>query len=181
MTTMKLEAILFATAKHISANRLQKHFKVSEEDLLKLIEEIKTKYNNDNSGIHLLEQEGKFLFVTNSEAASDAEAFLKKQATGPLTRASLETLTVIAYRGPITRPEIEQIRGINCGVILRNLLIRGYIDEAQDMEKLQHAYSVSMKFIQKLGLKDISELPEYEDFKTNVEIDELLEKTDQEL
>ena len=177
---MKLEAILFSIAKPIPADKLQKHFKLSKEEFFEHIEDVKKRYNKKDSGIHLLEHDGKLQFVTNPEASSDAEAFLKKQASGPLTRASLETLTVIAYRGPITRPEIEQIRGINCGIILRNLLIRGYIDEKQNKEKLQPVYSVSMKFIQKLGLKSIEDLPEYENFKNDVEINELLEKTGEE-
>jgi segregation and condensation protein B len=177
---MKIEAILFSIAKPISLDRLQKHFKLSKEELLVSVEDIKTRFNKDSSGIHLLFHENKLQFVTNPKASDHAEAFLKKQASGPLTRASLETLTVIAYRGPITRPEIEQIRGINCGIILRNLLIRGFIDEVQDVEKLQKVYSVSIKFIQKLGLKDISDLPDYESFKNNIEIDELIDKIGEE-
>ena len=180
MLTMKIEAILFSIAKPISIDRLRKHFKISEEELLKAVGDIKERFNQDSSGIHLLFHENKLQFVTNPNASSDAEVFLKKQASGPLTRASLETLTVIAYRGPITRPEIEQIRGINCGIILRNLLIRGYIDETKDVEKLQMVYSVSIKFIQKLGLKDVSDLPEYDSFKNNIEINELLEKIGEE-
>ncbi|MEK7452518.1 MAG: SMC-Scp complex subunit ScpB, partial [Patescibacteria group bacterium] len=113
-------------------------------------------------------------FVTNPDASEDVASFLKKDATSPLTKPSLETLTVIAYRGPVTRPELEQIRGVNCGIILRNLLIRGFIEETQDNTRLQVVYTVSIDFMRKLGLTHLEELPEYQSFHTNQSIDEML-------
>jgi segregation and condensation protein B len=174
MLTTHIESILFAAAKPISLDQLKKYFSVSREVITEAMEDIRTRYNRETSGIHLLEQEGKVQFVTNPDASEDVAAFLKKDATSPLTKPSLETLTVIAYRGPISRPELEQIRGVNCGLILRNLLIRGFIEEKQDNERLQLVYSVSMDFMRKLGLTHLEELPEYETFHKNQSIDELM-------
>ncbi len=99
---------------------------------------------------------------------------MKKEASGPLTRPSLETLAVIAYRGPVTKPEIEQIRGVNCAIILRNLLIRGLIEEREDTTRLQNVYTVSVDFLRELGLHNLDELPKYPDFHDNEKIQQLL-------
>ena len=180
MLTTSIESILFAAAKPISLEQLRKHFDVSIEVVTEAVEDIRNRYNQATSGIHLLEQEGKVQFVTNPDASEDVAVFLKKDATAPLTKPSLETLTVIAYRGPVTRPELEQIRGVNCGIILRNLLIRGFIEETQDRVRLQPVYSVSMDFMRKLGLTHLEELPEYTSFHTNESVDELLKTTPEE-
>ncbi len=177
MLTTTIESILFAAAKPIWMDQLRKYFDTSAETIAEAVEDIRMRYNRRESGIHLLEQEGKIQFVTNPDASEAVATFLKKDATSPLTKPSLETLTVIAYRGPVTRPEIEQIRGVNCGLILRNLLIRGFIEETQDRTRLQPVYSVSMDFLRKLGLTHLEELPEYESFHTNASIDELLKTT----
>lgn len=174
MLTTHIESILFAAAKPVSKDQLRKQFAVSDETIEESIHDIQSRYNRATSGIHLLEQEGKVQFVTNPDASESVATFLKKDATSPLTKPSLETLTVIAYRGPVTRPEIEQIRGVNCGIILRNLLIRGYIEEEQDNTRLQMVYTVSMDFMRKLGLTHLEELPEFESFHNNQSIDQLL-------
>ena len=170
-----IESILFAAAKPIAIDQLKKYFDVSSEVIAEAVIDIRTRYNRKTSGIHLLEQEGKIQFVTNPDASEDVASFLKKDATAPLTKPSLETLTVIAYRGPVTRPELEQIRGVNCGLILRNLLIRGFIEEKQDNNRLQVVYTVSMDFLRKLGLTHLEELPQYNEFHINKHIDELLQ------
>ena len=77
----------------------------------------------------------------------------------------------LRYNSPISG-----IRGVNCGLILRNLLIRGYIEETQDKVRLQSVFAVSVDFLRKLGLVHIEELPEYESFHNNESIDELLNK-----
>ncbi len=174
MLTTNIEAVLFAAAKPISKDSLCKQFHVAPEVLAESISDIQSRFNLPSSGIHLLELDDKIQLVTNPDASEDVASFLKKDATSPLTKPSLETLTVIAYRGPVTRPEIEQIRGVNCGIILRNLLIRGYIEEEQDRVRLQPVYSVSMEFMRKLGLTHLEELPQFETFHTNKHIDELL-------
>jgi segregation and condensation protein B len=174
MLTTKLEAILFAVAKPIAISQLQKQLDVSQEVFEEAIANIKSRYNKPTSGIHLLELEGKIQFVSNPDAGEDVAVFLKKEASGPLTHPSLETLAVIAYRGPVTKPEIEQVRGVNCGLILRNLLIRGLIDEQEDKQRFQPVYAVSPDFLRELGVHSINELPEFDSFHDNEKIQELM-------
>lgn len=179
MLTTKLEAILFAVAKPIAIAQLQKQLSVSEEILSEAIEQMVKQYNTPSSGIHLLEHDGKIQFISNPEMGDDVAVFLKKEASGPLTQPSLETLAVIAYRGPVTKPEIEQVRGVNCSLILRNLLIRGLIEEQEDKERLQSVYQVSADFLRELGVHSRQELPEFETFHQNEKIQQLMNEVSQ--
>jgi segregation and condensation protein B len=150
MLTIALEAILFAVAKPLTLKQLAKELQISEEIVMEAVAALKEQRNREDSGIHVIEQDGKIQLVTNPAVAEEVTRFLKQEASGPLTRPSVETLTIFAYRGPITKPEIEQIRGVNCGLILRNLLIRGLIEERDDIERLLPVYTVSLDFIKKL-------------------------------
>ena len=78
---------------------------------------------------------------------------------GELSRPSLEALTILAYRGPLTRPELEQIRGVHSSLILRNLLLRGLIEEKEDARLGQPLYSVTLDFLRHIGLASVEELP----------------------
>ncbi len=180
MITTTLEAVLFAIADPISKTKLQKNLNVSKEVLNEAIEALQTKFNTDDSGIHLLVHEDKVQFVTNKIVSDSVSKFLKKEAQGPLTRPSLETLTIIAYRGPITKPEIEQIRGVNCSLIIRNLLIRGFIVENQDSTQLQALYSLSFEFIRVLGLKNLEDLPDFSKLHDHSQINDLLNRLQEE-
>ncbi len=168
--------MLFAVAKPIKIKQLEKHLKLSSEVVKEALEDIRKRFNTPTSGIHLLEHEGKVQFVTNPDQREPVSKFIKDEASGPLTRPSLETLTIIAYRGPITKPEIEQIRGVNCSLILRNLLIRGLVEEREDKERLQPVYSLSMDLMKELGLTSLEDLPDYEDFHNNEKITSLIEE-----
>ncbi len=173
MLTTKLEAILFAIAKPVTVKQLAKQLAIAEEVVMEAVDVLKQQRNVDDSGVHLIEQEGKIQLVSNPRCASDVLLFLKQEASGPLTRPSVEALTIIAYRGPITKPEIEQIRGVNCSLILRNLLIRGLVEERDDVERLQPVYTISIDFMKTLGLDSVTALPDYALFHNNKQIDEL--------
>jgi segregation and condensation protein B len=174
MLSTTIEAILFAAAKPIKLVALCKNLAASPEEIKEAIQKIATRYNRDESGIHLLEHDNAVQFVSNAKCGESVAKFLKADASIPLTRPSLEALTIICYRAPITKPEIEAIRGVNCSLILRNLLIRGYIEENIDSARLQNVYTPSHDFLMALGLKRVEDLPEYEEFRSSEKIAELL-------
>ena len=165
MLTTTIEAVLFAAAKPIKLSDLRKHLDLSEEVVREAIDDIARRFNVEGSGIHLMEQNGAVQFVSNASVGEDVAKFLRVEASGPLTRPSLETLTIIVYRGPITKPEIEMIRGVNC-----------FILEEQDKERLQPVYRVSHEFLQAIGVNRLDVLPDYEAFRTNEKIAELLSR-----
>ena len=126
------------------------------------LEDLKAKYNQPASGLRILHEGENYQMATNPDNAGVVDLFIKQEAVGELTRAQLETLTVVAYRGPITRPELEQIRGVNCALILRNLLIRGLVEEEEKSDKLLPTYVLSMEAMRHLGVASVSELVDYD-------------------
>ncbi len=175
MITTTLESILFSSTKPVSVLLLKKILDLSDEVLQEAIVDAKVRFNTEASGIHLVEHEGKLQFVTNASQSRVVAALQKEEVAGELTRPSVETLTIIAYRGPITKPEIEQIRGVNCSLIIRNLLVRGLIDEKDDSERLQPVYTVSIDFVRHLGLHAIKDLPDFDLLHENEKISGLIE------
>ena len=109
----------------------------------------------------MLSTASEYQLVSSPENKTVAEHFIKAELSGELTRPQLETLTVISYCGPITKPEIEQIRGVNCSLILRNLLMRGLVKESDKETNLLPSYEVTMEYLQHLGINSLSELPDY--------------------
>lgn len=176
MLTTQIEALLLASSKPLSLAKLKKTLDVSDEILQEAVEDITTRFNTDRSGIHVLRHKDEIQLVTNPEAGEMVAEFFTQEVSGELTRPSVETLTIIAYRGPITKPEIEQIRGVNCSLILRNLLIRGLITETEDKQRLQPVYEVSSEFVRHLGLHEISELPDFASLHENEKITQLVEE-----
>lgn len=158
----QLESILFVASKSLTVQQLAKATDVSIDKIRDAVETLKAKYNHDDSGIRIFTTEDSVQMGTGPENADVIEHFMKDEVAGELTKAQLETLTVIAYRGPITRPELEQIRGVNCAVIIRNLLMRGLLEEHDNREKLMPVYIVSTEALRHLGIESVEQLPEYE-------------------
>ena len=112
--------------------------------------------------------------ASSGSSSEVVSKFLKSEVTGELTRPSLETLTIIAYRGPISKTELELLRGVNCSLILRNLLMRGLIEGQDDKQLGVTRYTVTLDFLKHLGMSQISELPDYERLNKNNNLDKLL-------
>ncbi len=166
-----IESLLFIANRPLNKKELariteQKIDKV-EKALKELVEESKER------GIKILQNGQEWQMVTDPTNSSVIQKFLKQEVNQELTPASLETLSIIAYRGPIKRDELEQIRGVNCSIILRHLLIKGLIvEENKDKE----IYNVSLDFIRHLGVKDLNELPDYERLNQGIPLSSLIDE-----
>lgn len=171
----KIEALLFVATKPMSTKQLVKILGVAIEDIDASIAQLVTVRNTDTSGIHVIVGDEGVQLVSNPLFADVVSALAKEDVDSELTRPSLETLTIVAYRGPMTKPEIEAIRGVNCTLILRNLLVRGLITEEGDSIKLQAVYTLSNDALRFLGLHDVKELADYEALHGNNQIDKLLQ------
>lgn len=166
-----IESLLFIVNRPLSKKELAKitEQKINKvEDALKeLVEEFKER------GIKIIENGQEWQMVTDPTNSSIIQKFLKQEVNQELTPASLETLSIVVYRGPIKRDELEQIRGVNCSIILRNLLIKGLIVE-EDKDK--EIYNVSLDFIRHLGIKDLNELPDYQKLNQDVSLSSLIDE-----
>lgn len=158
----KLESILFVASKPLAVKKLAKVLGVEENIVTEELENLRTQYNTQESGIILLQNNNEWQMVSNPDNREAAENFLKAEVSGELTRPQLETLTVVAYAGPITKPELEQIRGVNCALILRNLMMRGLVKEVEDPTNLLPTFEVTMDYLRHLGINSLAELPDYD-------------------
>ena len=128
----------------------------------------------ETSGVMLQKNGSEVELVTRPETAEVVKQVVNAEAQGELTRASLETLTILAYRGPLTRPELEQIRGVQSAIILRNLMLRGLVEEKEDARLGQPTYAVTFDFIRHLGLKSVNDLQEYESLRGHENVVDVL-------
>jgi len=172
----QLESILFVASKPISLKKMAKVLNASPDEILAALENLRLKFNQPESGMLLLQNNDEWQMATNPDNKEVSENFIKAEVTEELTRPQLETLTVIAYCGPITKPELETIRGVNCSLIIRNLLLRGLVKETENPAGLLPAFEVTMDFLCHLGLSSLSELPQYEELHKHEHITLVLEE-----
>lgn len=169
-----IEAILFASGRALSERKLADLLGKKPEEISGILDSLQEKLSE--RGVILQRYEKEVELVTHPEAAEYVSKVIKDEEQGELTRAALEALTILAYRGPMTRPELEQIRGVQSSMILRNLMIRGLVEQKEDMRLGQVTYAVTFDFLNHLGLKSIKDLPEYEELRGHTAISDMLEQ-----
>ena len=117
---------------------------------------------NKKIGLRIISKGDRIQMVSSPKNSKYIEKLIKQDLQKELTPASLETLAIVAYKEPITRAEIDEIRGVNSSFMLRNLLIRGLIERRENPKDARsYVYEISFNFLKKLGLKSKKELPEY--------------------
>jgi len=160
-----LEALLFLHSEPISATKIAKLLDIKKEEVKAIVENLKKRLDQ-GSGLTLVSDGQSWQLVTRQEFAPLVEQITKKELSEELTPATLETLAIIAYKGPISRVKIEHLRGINSVFTLRKLLMRGLVIYEKDL------YRVSFDLLKKTGLTDLNQLPEYQKYKELKLIDE---------
>ncbi|MEA3249157.1 MAG: SMC-Scp complex subunit ScpB [Patescibacteria group bacterium] len=167
MLNAKIESILFVAARPLAIVKLAEICGAKKADITKVVDELAESYSEREAGIRLVRHGESVQMATSEGSAELVREFLKDETTGELTKPSLETLTIVAYRGPMTKAEIEQVRGVNCSLILRNLMMRGLVEAQGEHGNPLTAYSVTMDFLRFLGVSSVEELPEYETLRSN--------------
>lgn len=168
-----IEAILFAAARPMTLRKLAELTKADQEDIKKAVADLAERLD-EGSGLMLQNYGNEVELVTKPEAAEVVKNVVKDDEQGELTRASLEALTILAYRGPMTRPELEQIRGVQSSLILRNLMIRGLVEQKEDERLGQPTYAITFDFLKHLGLKSVTDLPDYQALRGHTAIVDML-------
>lgn len=170
-----IESLLFISAKPMSAKNLAELTKTGAKEVEAAGEELVTEYQENKKGVQVIKNGSSFQMVSSPENAKLIQEYIKDETTGELSRPSLEALTIIAYRGPISKLDLDRIRGVNCSLILRNLLIRGLIEAKVEKVKNETYYTVTMDFVRFLGLADLKQLPDYEKLSQDDTIDRVLQ------
>ncbi len=154
-----IEALLFVSHSDVLLTSLSSACGISLEEVELEIQGLQKKYS-DKSGIVIIRVPDKVRLATNPLISEHIANVMRDDVSAELTRPQLETLTIVAYRGPIMKTEIEMIRGVNCTLILRNLLMRGLVDEIEGT--IEPSYAVSTDMMSLLGITQVNELPEYD-------------------
>jgi segregation and condensation protein B len=164
----KLEAILFYKAEPEPVARLAKLLEVSPEELEEAAHALSASLVE--RGVRLLRVNDELELVTSPEASDLLQRVRKEELSRDLGKAGAETLAIILYRGPVTRAQIDYIRGVNSTFILRNLQIRGLVERVNNPDDARsYLYRATPDLIKELGITDITSLPEYESVRKDIE------------
>ena len=161
-----LEAALFSAARPLTVEELGTlDADATPADVRVALDQIREHYDFDQHGIELLELAGGYQILTRPVHAAAIERAQFSVRTPRLTAATLETLAVIAYRQPVGRAEIEEIRGVSAGGVLRSLQERGLIEVVGRSEGMGRPllYGTTPMFLELLGLRDLADLPKAEE------------------
>ncbi len=161
-----LESLIFASETPLTLDRIKEATGENKKELQRLISELMEEYERSPRGFVLAEVAGGYQFRTRPEYA-DWIKRLKKGKSSGLSQPSLETLAIIAYRQPIVRTDVEKIRGVDTGGVLRTLLERKLIRilGKKDVPGKPLVYGTSQRFLEMFGLKDLSSLPTLKDLE----------------
>lgn len=162
-----IEALIFVSEEPISAKTIAEVLREERGVVDVALAELSQEFNGRNGGLQLREVAGGWQFATRPEYHEHVRAFLRSRPSAKLSIASLETLAVIAYKQPVTVPEILEIRGVQSPSSIKTLLDKKLIvaKGRKDTVGRPMMYGTSKEFLMQFGLKDLTELPSMEDFQ----------------
>jgi segregation and condensation protein B len=162
--TLLIESILFVAAGPVSIGALAQALVLERRVIDKALEILEAQLAD--RGVRLQQSGDLVQLVTAAEAGPAVQRFLGLEASAKLSGPALETLAIVAYRQPVTRPEVETLRGVNCDAVLRTLITRGLVAEVGRRETVGHPveYGTTFLFLEYFGLRDLHDLPPVEEF-----------------
>lgn len=170
-----IEALIFVSEQAITLkeikNTLEEIFEqnIEKEVILQIIETLKEKYNHEDFAFSIIEISEGYQFMTKEKYHETVGILLKQKTKKRLSKAALETLSIIAYKQPITKTEVEQIRGVNSDYSIQKLLEKELVTIVGRSEKPGRPllYSTSPKFMDYFGIKSLKDLPKVKDIVEN--------------
>ncbi|MEI6266653.1 MAG: SMC-Scp complex subunit ScpB [bacterium] len=167
-----VESLLFVAEKPLSLLEIAEAIGIPVSEIQKSLKELEADYKN--RGISLINKGEYFALISAPENSKEVSRLLNEELRHDLSQAALETLAIITYKQPLTKAEIEEIRGVNSDQIVRNLMVRGLIAEIGRKESVGKPilYGTTMEFIQYCGLENENALPKMEELN-------LFEKNDE--
>lgn len=164
-----LEALLFVAGKPLKPKELAKVLEVDEAAVKQGLDSLFGL--KKDTGVVLLENNGEYQLSTNSAFSTQVKNYLNAELREKLTDATVEVLAIVAYRQPISKGEIEAIRGVNSQYSLRSLLMRGLIEKTSNpSDARSFLYQTTTEFLMHLGLKSVNDLPEFEKLVASIKL-----------
>jgi segregation and condensation protein B len=169
-----LEALLFIHGEPVPYKKIESVLDIKKEECEKLVQALKENLEDEGRGLQLLSDKEKVQLATKPAFNKILETFVKEELTEELTPASLETLSIIAYLGPLSRAKIEYLRGVNSSLILRSLAIRGLVERMPDpRHPAGFLYQPTFEVMKHLGMQKQEDLPEFEKFQELLKVFEV--------
>lgn len=169
-----IESIMFAYGDPISIKELNTviNEELSPKEIEFVLNSLIDEYRENNRGIQIIKLENKYQMCTNKSYADYIKKVLEPKKRKSLSQATLETLTIIAYKQPITKVEIESIRGVKCDKVLQTLLEHELIKEAGRLNKIGKPiiYKTTGEFLKLLQIESLKDLPPIDSFESEEEI-----------
>lgn len=164
-----IESVMFAYGDPISIKELNYIINedLSSKEIEFILHSLMEEYKENNRGIQIIKLENKYQMCTNKEYASFIKKVLEPKKKKSLSQATLETLTIVAYKQPITKVEIEDIRGVKCDKVLQTLLENELIVEAGRLNRIGKPiiYKTTNEFLKLLSIEKLEDLPPIENYK----------------
>jgi segregation and condensation protein B len=160
-----IESLLFVADRPVSVDDLATALERTVQEVETVLVSLEQRY--ESRGIRLQRHSGRLQLVSAPEAGVYIERFLGLEISGRLSPASLEALSIVAYRQPVTRAQIEAIRGVHSDSVLRSLVRRGLLEEVGRAETVGHPilYGTTFEFLQQFGLQSVRDLPEWSEIE----------------
>lgn len=173
-----IESILFAWSDPVYLDDLSKVLDLDRKKIVEIMDLLKEKYKKEDSGLRLMEVEKSYQISTKPKNYDYISKFVTDKNKKNLSNASLETLAIIAYKQPVTKLEIEEIRGVKCDYILRSLLEMDLIRISGQVDKIgrPNLYSTTNEFLKKIGVSSINDLPKIEEISSEEQLNFMEEK-----
>lgn len=158
-----IQSILFLSGKPVEESFIREKLNVPQKEMKAAVAELLTTFGGE-SGIHLLHFNGKLQFATNPDYVREVEAVLNPIKEKELTNAMLETLAIIAYKQPVTRLDVEEVRGVDCTYAVQNLTRLGLIEAVGRKEAIGKPllFATTDEFLKRFSIDNVTELPDYE-------------------
>jgi segregation and condensation protein B len=164
----KIEALLFWKAEPLSIKKIASLLKENEESVKTSIHKLQEDLKN--RGICLMEKGEEFVLATNPELSNFFSDLSKDELNRDIGKAGMETLSIVLYQSPVSRKEIDYIRGVNSGFILRNLMIRGLVEKIEDpKDHRSFLYKPTFELLSFMGISNIESLPDYDLVRKDIE------------
>lgn len=157
-----IEGILFAWAEPLAVTEISRILEVPLPRIYQAVEELEAKYQKEDSGLKLIQVKNTLQLATKESCYDEIERFFEDKKKKKLSNAGLETLAIIAYKQPVTKVEVEDIRGVQCDSIVRTLMKIGYIEQRGYLDRpgKPMLYGTTDLFLKKFGLRSLEELPQ---------------------
>ncbi len=157
-----VEAVLFAAAEPIEYSKIASVLGMDDEQVLLSLDALHNRYSAEDSGICLLKLDSKYQLCSKKEYIDAVRSVLDLKRNAPLSQAAFEVLAIVAYNQPITKPYIEQIRGVDCSGVVNTLCQRGLVEEKGrlDVPGRPVLYGTTPDFLRCFSLNSLDDLPE---------------------